>query len=516
MICGGIVVQLKKLLEEFNSIEKELSVLQSINMLLLWDRDVNLPKKAFEQRGDQESYISVKSHELITSKKLVTLVKQLSQKTYYNKLSEMDRKRIDLYNWKLRRLLKVPKKHVEELTKLTSEAHHAWKEARKSESYKEFAPYLKKIFDMKKQEAKYVDAKAIPYNIMLEDYERGITVQELDKIYSELKSELMILLNKIKTSPNYAKINSSKLADMGVFPSDIQLEVCNDIVKRIMVDTERYMCALTIHPFMAPISSDDYRVTTAVRADPMFSFSSTSHEAGHALYESNFDPRMRNTILVTFDSISIALHESQSKFWENFICKSESFWKGYYPYYISKFTSIKRLSRDEFYTLTNSVKPSLVRIESDELTYSLHVIIRYEIERDLLSNKIKVEDLEQVWNNKYKEYLGIVPDTPSRGVLQDSHWAGGSIGYFPTYVLGNIYSAMIYSAIKKAHPQLEQDIEKLDFTFIREWLKENIHKYGASKTTKDIIKNACGKDLDIQDFVSYLRIKYYKLYGIKE
>ena len=510
------MTQLSKLLDEFNAIEKELSWLRSIGELLCWDRDVNLPKKAFLQRSEQEAYISVKSHELMTSKKLVTVVKSLSQKNNYVKLSDIDKARIDTYNWRLKRILNIPKKFVEEYSKLTSEAHHAWEEARKNESYKEFAPYLKKIFDMKKQEAKYIDAKAHPYNVLMDDYERGISMQELDRVFLELKSELLKLLNKIKSSPNYNKFNARKLEEVGVFPGDSQLEVCNDIIKRIMVDTERYICGVTTHPFMAPVSADDYRITTAVRKDPLFSFGSTSHEAGHALYESNFDPKLRDTVLVSFNSVSTALHESQSKFWENIICRSVSFWKGYYPYYISKFPSIKKLSLEDFYRLSNVVKPSLVRIESDELTYSLHVIIRYELERDILSDKIKVEDLEQIWNNKYHEYLGIIPDKPSRGVIQDSHWSGGSIGYFPTYVLGNIYSAMIYAAMKKDHPEIEKDIEKLDFTVVREWLKEKIHKFGASKSTKEIITAACGKTLDVRDFIDYLKAKYYKMYEIKD
>jgi len=508
--------QLSKLLEEFNAIEKELALLKGVLALLNWDRDVNLPKKAFNQRANQETLISVQVHNLFTSKKLTTLIKKLSKKSVYSKLSNNDKARIDLYNWKLKKLLKVPKEHIEEYTQTLSLAHHAWQDARTKESYAEFSPHLKKVFDLKKIEAKYIDPKVHPYSIFLDDYERGITMQELDKIFSELKSELLTMLSKIKASPNYNKINSIKPSSFGVYPKDAQMEVLNDVAIKILSDTDRFMLAETIHPFMTSISSDDIRITTAVRNDPFFSFGSTVHESGHALYELDFDSKIYETILSSDSSLSLALHESQSRFWENMICKSESFWKGYYSYYSSKFPFLKKISLDEFYRSINVAMPTLVRIESDELTYGLHVIIRYEIEKDLFEDKIKVEDLEHIWNSKYQEYLGIVPSKPSKGVIQDSHWSGGNIGYFPTYVLGSIYSAMIFNAIKKEHPQVEKEIEQLDFTFVKSWLKEHIHKYGASKTSKEIILAACGKDLDVKDFTSYLKNKYYTIYGIKE
>ncbi len=507
---------LSVILTEFNALEKESSLLQGISALLQWDEDVNLPKKAFEQRADQEALISVQIHELLTSKKTVSLIRNLSQKNIYAKLSTFDKARVDLYNWKLKKQLNVPKEHVEEYTKTLSIAHNAWVNARNKESYAEFMPHLKKVFDLKKKEAKYIDAKANPYNIFLDDYERGITIKDIDTVFVKLKKDILEILSKIKSSPNYVSINNKKLESFGVFSKETQLEISADIAKKILVDTDRYMLAKTVHPFMATISSDDIRITTAVRDDPFFSFGSTVHESGHALYESSFDTKMHNTILVGGGSLSLALHESQSRFWENVVCKSENFWEGYYTYYVSKFPQLKKVPLTQFYKSINIAQPSLVRIESDELTYCLHVIIRYEIEKDLFANKIRVEDLEKVWNAKYQDYLGITPNKPSKGVLQDSHWSGGNIGYFPTYALGSIYSVMLYNAMKKEHPDIDKDIEKLDFTFIRGWLKEHVHQYAASKTSKEIIRNACGKDLDVSDFTTYLKNKYYKMYGVKE
>jgi len=507
---------LQKILKDLNSIEKELSLLRGISALLNWDKDVNMPKKAFEQRADQETLISVQIHELLTSKKLVSIIKTLSQKSIYSKLSDLDKAKVDLYNWKLKKQLKVPKAHIEEYTKVLSITHNAWVNARTKESYAEFMPYLKKVFDLKKKEAKYIDAKAHPYNVFLDDYERGITIKDIDQIFLKLKSDILEILANIKKSQNYNKINDVKPESFGIYSKELQLELSKELSKKILVDTNRYMIAETIHPFMTTISSDDIRITTAVRSDPFFSFGSIVHESGHALYELNFDSKILDTILVSDGSLSLALHESQSRFWENIVCKSESFWKGYYSYYASKFPFLQKISLKQFYESINIAMPTLVRIESDELTYGLHVIIRYEIEKGIFDGTIKVEDLEIVWNAKYKEYLGIVPSKPSKGVLQDSHWSGGNIGYFPTYILGSMYSVMIYNAMKKENPKLDLDIEKLDFNFIRTWLKEHIHQYGASKTSKEIILAACGKNLDVTEFTAYLKKKYYKIYCVKE
>jgi carboxypeptidase Taq len=506
--------QSSKLLSGFNSIEKEISDLKSISALLGWDRDVNLPSKASAQRADQEAMMDLKIHELLTSKRLVNLVKKLSSKTIYAKLSVKDKKRVDLYNWLLKRLLKVPKAYVEEYSRAVSLAHHAWLEARKKESYKEFAPHLKKVFDLKKKGAKYVDAKKHPYDVILDEYERGLTMAEVERVFSELRIGLKRLLGDIKSSPNYDSINKKKSVLQAEFPKDAQLELCRDMITRIYIDNDRTMFAETVHPFMSKISADDMRITTAIRPDPMFGFFSTVHESGHALYEADVDLDIRGTILSGDGVISFPLHESQSRIWENIICDSEAFWRGYYPIYSSRFPALKKISVKEFYQAINVVEPSLVRIEADELTYGLHIIIRYEIEKALFEDKIKVEDLEQVWNQKYKEYLGIIPDKPSRGVLQDSHWAGGAIGYFPTYIFGSIYSAMLYNAMLRLNPNLEKEIEKLDFNFIHSWLKDNVHKFGAGKDTKDIIKDACGKGLDVRDYLGYLKKKYYKMYGI--
>lgn len=515
-LTGDYMNNRSSLLKEFDSIEKEISQLRGIHALLHWDSRVNMPSAASGQRGEQEALIDGKMHELLTSKRLIQIIHKLSEKSIYDRLSKTDKRRVDLYNWLHKRLINIPKAHIEELSRATASAHHAWLEARKKESFKIFLPHVKRMFELKKKSAKYVDAKADPYDIILDEYERGLTKAKIDKVFSVLKPGLLQMLSKIRSSPRYEKIHSKRSILRGEFPKETQLDICQDMIKRIFVDMDKTMLAETVHPFMTRINACDMRITTAVRKDPTYSFFSTVHETGHALYELGFDRKILDTITSGFGTISYPLHESQSRIWENIIIDSQEFWKTYYPYYSSRFPALKKIPMQDFYEAINIIEPSFVRTEADELTYGLHIIIRYELEKDLMEGTLKVEDLEKAWNKKYKEYLGITPRKPSEGILQDSHWASGNVGYFPTYLYGSIYSVMLFNAMEKAHPGIYKDIGKLDFTFIRSWLKDNVHRYAAGLDTEDIIRKACGKEMDIETYTAYLKKKYYKIYGIKD
>ncbi len=256
---------------------------------------------------------------------------------------------------------------------------------------------------------------------------------------------------------------------------------------------------------MTTIGPDDFRITTGIRGDPFFALMSTIHETGHALYEMNFDKKLKGTIL--FDAASFSLHESQSRFWENQIARSNAFWDWKYPAFKKSFRS--KTTQDQFIQKLNEVKNSPIRIETGEVAYGLHIIIRYELEKALIEGSLSVEKLPEAWNVKYKEYLGINPKTIKEGVLQDVHWVNDGIGYFPTYLLGSIYAAMIYDAMNRSFA-VEKDLAKGDFTKIRAWLKEHIHQYGASKTTEEIIHDACGKFIDINSYIAHLK----KTYGV--
>ena len=270
---------------------------------------------------------------------------------------------------------------------------------------------------------------------------------------------------------------------------------------------------MSTHPFTTTMGDDDVRITTNYgRENPLFSFFSTVHEAGHALYELGL-PRDEFKDTVISDSPSLGLHESQSRFWENMIAKGKSFWRYFYPIY-QETSGFRNLDFDRWYRLVNQVRPSLIRVEADELTYCLHVILRFEIEVDLMDDKIQVYDLPQIWNEKMNEMLGVMPHSDVEGVLQDMHWSGGSIGYFPTYAIGSIYSSQIYKKISETNVNLQNEIKQGNFENMLIWLRENIHKYGRLYTADQIIKNACGEGLNSKIYVDYLKDKYYNIYDV--
>ena len=503
---------MKKELNRLNQIEKELYLLHGAAALLRWDQSTIMPKNAIEQRGDQNAYLSKIAHEKVTSPELRRIVNKLSRKGNYRKLSKLNKIRIKELKKDIDKANKIPASFVEKESRLITAAGAAWEKAREKNDFKIFEPYLRKIVGMQIEYAKLINKKEHPYNVLFDDYEEGMKMEDIDKVFSKLKPELITLINKIKKSEKYKKQKNilSKLQ----FPPEIQKKLVKDITKRIGLDGDRALIGESVHPFTIGISNDDVRITTAYRlGKPMFSFGSTIHEAGHALYYLGYPEKLKNTIL--FGASSYGMHESQSRFWELQIVARKEFWDFYYKTFKNSYKSLKNISKEKFYELINQVKPSFVRIEADELTYSLHIVIRYELEKALMEGKLKVKDLPKAWNKKYEEYLGVKPRNDKEGVLQDVHWSHGSIGYFPTYVLGTIYAAMLFNQMQKEDKNLKKNIQKGNFKPILGWLRKNIHSKGATMMTKDIIKKCCKKDLDPDDFVTYLKGKYSKIYKLQ-
>ena len=285
-----------------------------------------------------------------------------------------------------------------------------------------------------------------------------------------------------------------------------------DIIKMIGLPESRSRIDESVHPFTTEAGAYDVRITTRYKEEnPLFAFSSTVHEAGHALYQLGLPEEYKDTVI--FRGASFGLHESQSRFWENMIAKNTLFWKFYFKFFKKTFNEqLKNTSLEQWYQYDSNVKPSLIRIEADEVTYCLHIILRFEIEMGLIEGSIKVKDLPKIWNKKMKELLGVEPKNDSEGVLQDVHWSGGAFGYFPSYAIGTIYAAQLFDALSKKHPEVKEQIQKGDFSMISKWLKENVHKYGRSLNADDIIKKVCGEGLNIDVYIKYLRKKYLEIY----
>ena len=486
---------MKKELSLLDQYEKEFAVLGGITNLLNYDRATIMPPEAIEQRADHIAYVSKQFYGKSTSGEFKGIIRKL----YSNKgkLSTPNRVRVEKYHKMLRRIEKIPLEHVDTFSRLVTKSSQAWEQAKARNNFKLFAPYLQKLVEMRQEEARLIDGKKHPYDVLLDEFEEGMTVDKLKKVFGELKAGLLMIFDKLKDR-KAAVIHHKAFSRIG------EEEVAKDIVLRILGD-RRVVLGESVHPFSDPISPDDIRLTTAYKDhEPLFSYTSTSHESGHALYELNFDSKYRESIL--YAAPSIGLHESQSKFWEDHIMKHSSWWSFYYPFF--KKAHGLRADRKRFMSHLNEVKASPIRIEADEVTYPLHVIIRFELEVALMEGSLKVKDLPKAWNEKYKDYLGIDPKSDAEGCLQDTHWSLGYFGYFPTYAIGVMYAASLFKQLERDHKSLGKDLGKGDLRYVKKWLRENVHKHGSTLLAGEIVKKATGKELGCDDFLSYLREKY--------
>ena len=480
--------------------QKEIILLGQTSALLGWDEQTYIPKEGIYSRAEQCAFISKLIHEKMMNNSFFESVRKLKN----SNLKGEEKRLIDRTYKCISNARKLPKEFVEELSKTTSLAHHSWKEARKKNSFKLFQKDLTKIFDLKRKQAKLIGLEGHPYNSLLDDYEEGMTAEKLKPIFNKLKFELVDLIKKIENTDEYYK----KRKVLNEFSKEDQMHLVKDVIQRIGLGENNSRIDFSEHPFTTKIGQGDVRVTTALRKNPFFAFESSIHEAGHALYELGLPVKHQYDFLG--DSPSLGIHESQSRFWENMISKGKPFWRYYYPKFKDKFNL--NLDFNEWYKEVNLVHPGFIRVESDELHYCLHIILRFELELGLLDGSIKVGDLPGLWNSKMKELFGVVPRNYVEGVLQDVHWSGGSVGYFPTYALGTIYAAQIYTALRKTHSSIEKEIERGDYSKIRNWLIEKVHRHGSLYMSEELIKKVCGKGLDVEEYMRYLTGKYRDIY----
>lgn len=489
-------------LDLINKIQKEIFILAQTSALLGWDQQTYMPKKAAETRAEQMSFLSSLIHEKMISDDLFDAVKRLKDKK--QDLLERDKIMIEKLYKEIWKAKKLPKEFVEELSKTTSLAHNSWKKAKKEKEFNIFKSHLKKIVELKRKEAEYINLQGHPYNSLLDSFEEGMTVENLKPLFENLKNQIIGLLEKIESTETYKNQKEESYSS----PSKkLHLEFVHGLTKSLGLTEEDFRLDLSEHPFTTSIGLNDTRITTNIEKGISKSFSSTIHEAGHAMHALNLPQEDHYTIL--WDSPSYGISESQSRFWENMIGKSKPFWQYYFPKIAKKF-NINDF--ENWFKNINMVSPGKIRIESDEVHYCLHIILRFEIELGLIEGAINVEDLPKIWNEKMENYFGVIPENDSEGVLQDVHWSEGYFGYFPTYAIGSIYAAQLYNQLKREILNVGEDIYKGDFKRIKEWLKEKIHKYGAKILAEDLIKQVCGEPLNPDVFIQYLKNKYSEIY----
>ena len=502
---------MKESLDFIYKTQKELSTFGGIAELLGWDQMTYMPYMGIMKRSEQSSLISRLIHEKTVSDTFWNHIQKLSKPSNFNNLTEKDKNVVKRLKKDVEKARKIPSEFVEKMSKTTTLAYSAWEKARKKNDFSIFLPYLKKIIELEKEYCGYRNLPGPRYNNLLDDYEEGMTVDVLKREFDFLKPNIIEVLEKIKSSNIYEKQKNPDIK----WNKNKQREICDILTDKMTLPKTRSRLDISTHPFTTSMGYDDVRLTTNFEHEnPLFSFFSTIHEAGHALYELNM-PQNEYKDTVISDSPSLGLHESQSRFWENMIARSKNFWKYFFPVFqkISP-DQFKDLDFEKWYKYVNKVQPSLIRVEADELTYCLHVILRFEIEVALMEEKISVSELPVIWNLKMDEMLGLTPRDDKEGVLQDMHWSGGNFGYFPTYAIGTIYASQLFNQMIKEKSSFYNDIENGDFTNIVTWLRKNVHNYGRIMNANETIKNCCGKGLNSKIFITYLKNKYSDIYDI--
>ncbi|UCG01135.1 MAG: carboxypeptidase M32 [Candidatus Heimdallarchaeota archaeon] len=483
-------------------------VLLQIKNILDWDFETYMPSKGVEQRGEELAMIAKLRHDRITNPKIGELIQAIKNDPNYSSLDLVKRRNVVLTEREYNRESKIPKELVEKIAKHTPIAIDTWKKAKKESNYLLFKPALDKMIELTKEKAYCLDPDKEPFDALVEKYEPGMSSAHYSALFKELKEGLIPVIQKCISSPNQPNITLIKRK----LPISIQKQLSEDISQLVLYDLERGRIDETEHPFTTGYY-DDVRITTHYyEEDFSDSFYSVLHEAGHGIYEQNLLQEYKYQLVGEFASYGI--HESQSRFIENLIGRSSEFWEFYLPR-LKKMTGnvFSDVELDLFVHALNEVKPSKIRITADEVTYSLHIIIRFEIERDLLAGKITTDQLPDVWNEKYREYLGVDVENDAEGVLQDTHWAGGSFSYFPSYAMGNIYNAHMLEIIARDIPDYKELIKKGELNFIIDWLVENVHSVSNLYDPPELIKRITGEEISPKYFIKYLEEKFSKIYG---
>jgi len=475
--------------------------------IIYWDLETNAPKEGIEKASKVLGFYSGESHKILTdlefNKNIDLLLKNIDLLDPINKKIIIETKK-DIENIK-----KIPLNEYKEYSELLSKAQPIWAEAREKNNFSLFLPYLKKIITYKQKYVNYKGYKEHPYDALLDDYEPGITVKQLDIFFDNLKNKLVPLILKINKKKNFISNDILKLD----YPIEKQKEFSIFIAKYLGFDFKRGLLRESTHPFSMSLNKYDVRMTTRYFLNNLqSSLFGTIHESGHSIYEQNIGEDIWETRLGSGNSMGI--HESQSRLYENLIARSMEFWVPIYPQLQETFPeNLKDVPLDVFYRAINKSQSDLIRVEADELTYSLHIILRYEIEKELIEGKIIPEDLPKIWNKRMEKYLGIVPNSDSNGVLQDVHWAAGLFGYFPSYALGSANASQIMNTMKNKL-NIDDILKEGKLEIIKEYLKENIHQYGKLKDPNEIMEIATEEIPNSKYYVDYLIEKYSKLYEI--
>jgi len=490
---------------------KEIAILGSCASVLGWDEQTYMPKGGVKHRSEQLSLLAGLTHERFTAPQIGDWLAQIEGSDLVSDRLSVEAVNVREIRRGYDRSTKLPQKLVQELARMTTIGQQAWAEARSKSDFASFQPHLEAILDLKKQEAAALGGGKTPYDALLDEYEPGETTENLTQVFSALRNELVALVGAI--------VDSGKKPNLDIVkshcPKDKQAEFGKMVAAQIGFDFDRGRLDETAHPFCSGFGPGDTRLTT--RYDEHFfpqALFGTMHEAGHGIYDQGLNADYYGSPMG--NSTSLGIHESQSRMWENFVGRSRAFWTHFFPKAQATFpNAFGQVSVDDFYFAINNVEASFIRVEADEVTYNLHILLRFEMEQALMNGGLKAVDVPDAWNETFKKYFGLTPPDDAHGCLQDIHWSFGGIGYFPTYTLGNLYAAQLFEQARVDVGDLDAQFAVGDFLPLKKWLNEKIHHPGQKYRASELVEVVTGKPLSPAPLIRHLKAKFGALYGLK-
>lgn len=496
-------------LKELKELLWEVADLRAASNVLGWDQLVNMPEAGAQDRGEQISTLERILHIKATSEEIGILLDELSEYQEQLEPDSDDARLIKVTKREYDKHTKVPSEYVAEFARVSTVAQSVWEKAKAKSDFESFRPHLEKLVELRRQYANYFKPWDHVYDPLLDDFEPGMKTTEVQEIFNLLRPKQVELIRAIgekeQVDKSFLYLN---------YPEENQWDFGVEVITKFGYDWDCGRQDKSAHPFTTSFGLNDVRITTRFKEDylPTAMFG-TMHECGHALYELGVDKKLNRTPLA--DGASMAVHESQSRMWENLIGRSEPFWKYFYPRLREIFPSqLGNIDMETFYKGVNAVESSLVRVEADEATYNLHIMLRLEMEISLMEGSLDAKDAPAAWNEKFENYLGIVPPDDARGVLQDVHWSFGGFGYFPTYALGNLVSVQIWERMEEDMPGIEEQVAKAEFGQILAWLRENVHVHGAKFEPQELVKIVTGSKITPEPYIRYLEKKFGGIYRL--
>lgn len=515
-MCQQKVNRREDSLKRLKELDREAELLSGIIQLLSWDQETGMPDKAVAGRSEQLSLLEGQVHDITSGREMGELIDFLRQEGGTDEThggsdhsAEIDRSFLRMIRRRYRRASALPRKLVTDFAREQSRSQAAWVKARENNDFNAFRPHLETLLSLNREKADALGWEDDRYDALLDEYEPWMKSSTVDRLFDEMSDSLLSLIGRIreKGAPDDSFLYKS-------YPVEKQREFSRRVAQAIGYDFSRGNISESAHPFTIRPGDDDVRITTRYNRKAFKTgIFGTIHETGHALYEQGVAPMLTGTILGT--GTSLGIHESQSRTWENVIGRSGAFWSFFYPELQNLFPeNLGSVPLDVYLRAINRVEPSLIRIEADEVTYGLHIILRFRLERMMLSGDLPLEELPGAWNDMSKRLLGIRPDRDADGVLQDVHWSMGAMGYFPTYALGNLYGAQIFNVLQADLPDWEDQAAVGNFVPVLSWLQDAVYRHGAAKSAEELVTGISGEGLSAKFFARYLEEKYTQLYGL--